>query len=255
MHMIDQAETLRKLANKNILSVTAGKGGVGKTTIAVNLAICIAEKGKNTILLDADFSLGNADILLGTMSKYHMGHFIDGKVSLNAVAIDIEGISFLPSPSGIEKYVLIDDKRFSKIYNELLKTNFEYIVVDTSAGIGSNVFNFLTSSKYVVLVINPDPASVMDSYAVFKLLMKKGFSGETFVICNMCQSERDAKMSYGTLKKVSAKFLGKTPEYLGYIPKDDIISMSFRFQKPFVKLYPDSRPASLIREIAEKIIQ
>lgn len=253
--MEDQAKRLRELMGKKIFAIASGKGGVGKTTIAVNLSIELARLGKKTLLLDGDVSLANADLLLGITPKKHIGHYIQGNSSLEEIIEMVDtNLYFIPGASGVTKLTNLTDSNIKKISDILSRLDSNIVVVDLPAGIGRNVISLAMLSQNLIVVVTPDPVSVTDSYSMIKVLTKSGYTSKIYVIVNMIRNQREKEITFSTLQKVAYKYLGISPELLGAITLDESVRESFCLQKPYVKAFPKARASADIKEIALKLI-
>ncbi|GBD03095.1 Flagellum site-determining protein YlxH [bacterium HR19] len=252
--MKDQAEKLRRISKK-IISVASGKGGVGKTTIAVNLAYGISQTGRKTLLVDADLTLANADLILGITPKKHIGHYLEGNISLNELIEKInDKLDFIAGSSGIVKLNQLTENQMKKIKNIFNEWDGNIIILDLPAGIGKNVINFSLISQAVIVVINPDPVSITDSYALSKVISKSGFQGKIFVVVNMVSNPREKDIAFFTFRNVCQKYLGITPELLGSIPFDESVRESFRMQKLLINSFPKSKASESIKKMIQEII-
>lgn len=253
--MRDQADKLREYMGRKIFAIASGKGGVGKTTVAVNLAVELARIGKKILLVDGDISLANADLLLGISPKKHIGHYIQGNSSLEEVieVVDVN-LYFVPGASGVMKLTSLTESNLRKIQEIFNYPDSGIVVVDLPAGIGKNVISLAMMSPNVIVVVTPDPVSVTDSYSLIKVLTRSGYHGNIYVIVNMVKNQRERELTFSTLQKVTQKYLGRSIEFLGHISFDEAIRESFCLQRPYVKVFPKSKAAEDMREIAKNIV-
>ena len=265
---MDQAEQLRKLVKKQerpqnaarVITVTSGKGGVGKTSIAVNLAIQMQRLGKRVIILDADFGLANIEVMLGIRPQYNLADLMfRGKTLTEIITRGPEDIGFISGGSGIQELARMTKEQVMYLTQKLVELDSmaDVIIVDTGAGIADNVLEFVTASSEVVLVATPEPTSITDAYALLKALNRRaGFSREHTsiqMISNRVGSETEGKSLYEKMSVVVDKFLNIQPEFLGIIPQDDMISKAVMVQKPITMAYPNAPAAKAMQTIAAKL--
>ena len=265
---MDQAEQLRKLVKNQerpqtaarVITVTSGKGGVGKTSIAVNLAIQMQRLGKRVIVLDADFGLANIEVMLGIRPQYNLADLMfRGKTLSEIITKGPEDIGFISGGSGIQELARMTKEQVIYLTQKLVELDAmaDVIIVDTGAGIADNVLEFVTASSEVILVATPEPTSITDAYALLKALNRRaGFSREHTsirMISNRVGSDTEGYSLYEKMSVVVDKFLNIQPEFLGIIPQDDLISKAVMVQKPITMAYPNSQAAKALQTIAEKL--
>jgi len=265
---MDQAEQLRKLVKgqerrqtaARVITVTSGKGGVGKTSIAVNLAIQIQRLGKRVIVLDADFGLANIEVMLGIRPQYNLADLMfRGKNLSEIITKGPEDIGFISGGSGIQELARMTKEQVMYLTQKLVELDSmaDVIIVDTGAGIADNVLEFVTASSEVLLVATPEPTSITDAYALLKALNKRtGFKRENTsikMISNRVSSEAEGRNLYEKMSVVVDRFLNIQPEFLGMIPQDDLISKAVMIQKPITTAYPNSAAAKALMSIATKL--
>lgn len=262
---MDQAEELRRMIEKQthndnvarVITVTSGKGGVGKTSISVNLAVQLSQLGKRVVILDADFGLANVEIMLGIRPQYNLADLMyRGKTLREIITEGPENIGFISGGSGIEELanltrIQLDDLR--KMLYEL-DDLADVIIVDTGAGISDSVLEFVAASSEVILVTTPEPTSITDAYALLKTLSKRSlFSIEGTVIkmvTNRVDSVKEGRELYNKLSTVVQNFLHLNIEFLGAIPIDMNVSRAVIKQKPVSLAYPNTDAAKAINDIA-----
>ena len=274
---MDQASTLRELKQKEnaksgyrlekdlcdfhpqdirVISVTSGKGGVGKTNIAANLAYLLAKHNKQTLILDADAGLANIDVILGINSRYNLSHMLSGEKSLKDVIIDGPGgIRILPSASGIPEMTDLSRGQKLTLIDELstLGNSLDFMMIDTGAGISSNVMYFNMAAKEIIVVTTPEPTSMTDAYALIKVLYQRHSQRRFRLIVNMVKNAMEAKEIYTRLSNATDHFLNLTIEYLGHIVLDEKVREAVRLQTALVEVYPQCPAARCLAKIAEKI--
>jgi flagellar biosynthesis protein FlhG len=239
------------------IAVTSGKGGVGKTTLVVNLALELAMLGRSVTLLDADLSLANANVLLGIHPAYHIGHVLSGQRTLDDVAVQVgAGVRLIPGSSGVEDMAnlsYLDYKRFIAEM-ETMENGSDFLIVDTPSGIANNVTGALCAASEVVVVTMPEPAAIIDAYATIKTLHKHSPSKPIWIVVNNAADINDGDAVFRQLSTVSKRFLGHKVDYLGSIPRDAYLAEAIREQRPIVACAPD-RPASRsFRLIAKHLV-
>jgi flagellar biosynthesis protein FlhG len=239
-----------------VISITSGKGGVGKTNISVNLGLSLSQKGKKVLIIDADLGLANVNVLFNLKVNKTINDLIEGNSTINDILIEGPGgIKILPASSGIFSMSQIDDSGQHILLSHLssLSDLFDYILIDTGAGIGKNVLFFNSISHYVLIVVTPEPTSITDAYALIKVLNSRSKIKRFKIIVNQVVSSGEGKKIYGALYGVVSKFLTVSLDYLGYIVADKYIQKSVLSQKP-VLLYAPTSPSSLcINTIADRV--
>ncbi|WP_459892341.1 MinD/ParA family protein [Desulfothermus okinawensis] len=241
-----------------VVSITSGKGGVGKTNISVNLAYLLAKKGHNTILLDADLGLGNVDVLLGITPKLNIFHLLSNEITLDKVLYKTEyDFSILPAPSGVLELTTLSPGQKLEFLDALdpLEDKLDFFIVDTGAGINDNVLYFNMATQYRIVVLTPEPTSLTDSYALIKVLNQQHSINDFFIIINMCSNNKQAKEVFKRLYMACDRFLkGVSLNYLGYIPKDRTVVDAVRLQVPFCKKFPESVASIELSNIVENLL-
>ena len=268
---MDQAEQLRKLVKSQavpekpaqvarVITVTSGKGGVGKSSIAVNLAIQLKRLGKRVIVLDADFGLANVEVMLGVRPQYNLADLMfKGKTLPEIITKGPEDIGFISGGSGIQELAKLTREQVVYLTQKLVELDSmaDVILIDTGARIADNVLEFVTACSEVFLVATPEPTSITDAYALLKTLNRRaGFSRERTsikMISNRVRNEAEGISLYEKMSLVVDKFLNIQPEFIGMIPQDDNVSKAIMLQKPVSIAYPNSPAAKAIEMIAIKL--
>lgn len=252
----DQASGLRNLSRvkpMNIIAVTAGKGGVGKSNVSVNLAVALSQLNHKVMLLDADLGLGNIDIMLGLHTKYDLSHVIQWACQLNDVILQgPNGLKIIPAASGTEFMAQLGSRQHAGIidaFNQLTE-DLDYLIIDTAAGISDTVLSFTRSAQELLVVVCDEPTSLTDAYALIKVMSKRYGWPNFHIVANMVRSEKDGRDLFNKLFRVSEQFLEVKLDYLGAIPFDEHVHKAVKNQKPVLMAYPDSNAAASIREIA-----
>lgn len=265
---MDQAEKLRKMVKEQtvprrvarVITVTSGKGGVGKSSISVNLAIALSRIGNRVIVLDADFGLANVEVMLGIRPRYNLADLMfRGKSLSDIITEGPENIGFISGGSGIQELTNLTRDQIVYLIQKLVELDekADIIIVDTGAGIADSVLEFVGASSEVLLVATPEPTSITDAYALLKTLNRKADLSleDTAIkmIANRVESYADGKELYDKLSLVVSKFLDFKLEYLGSVPQDPSVSKAVMRQKPAMMLYPKSEFASSLTSFAHSL--
>lgn len=238
------------------IAFTGGKGGVGKTVLAANTAIALAEKGRRTILFDADLQLANIDVMLGINSPYNLQHVVNGELSLPEIAADgPHRLRVITGGSAVQGLMNAGPKRMGTFLSQVedLAPSTDLMIFDTGGGLDNRVMTFLRLADQVILVTTPDPTSVTDAYATAKVLLKKDPHSQIGVLVNQVASEEEARAVFGALNEICHMFLGREVQYFGCVRLDPAFIHSVRRRVPLLQAQSTSRAASDVRHIAETI--
>ena len=260
--MADQAQNLRDLVWKartraHVLAVTSGKGGVGKTSTSVNLAIALASRKHRVILLDADLGLANVEVLMGLSSMYNLGHVIDGsKQMLDILVKGPGGIEIVPGSSGLARVADLGPEERANVLRGLgvLQDEADFIIIDTMAGIGANVVSFAAAADEVLLVTTPEPSAIVDAYAMVKTLHTHSAELPIRLLVNMVANQAQAQAVAGKLANVARQYLSRTVTYLGFLPRDPHVGQAVMQSQPFSLKYPASPAARCMELIASRLV-
>jgi flagellar biosynthesis protein FlhG len=241
---------------KRIVAVTSGKGGVGKSSIVSNIAYILGSNNEATYILDADLSLGNIDIMFGMVPKFNIKDLIEGKKSIEEIIVEGPGgIRLIPATSGISEFSSLTAEEKNILFSSFRELpEYDFLIVDTSAGISSNVIYFNSISDDIIIVVTPDPASITDSYAVIKVLSKKTGRKDFNIIVNMAKDEDEGLEIYKKLLSVTDRFLDVYLDYMGHIPMDANVNMATKKQKLWVKQFPDAPATKAILKICNRLV-
>jgi len=261
MHVIegvpDQASGLRRIIAPKpvqVIAVTSGKGGVGKTNVSLNLSIALANRGKDVLLMDADLGLGNVDVLLGMHPKRNLSHVIDGTHSLEDILVSgPRGIRLLPAASGIQgmsNLSMVQHAGIIRAFSDL-GLMVDTLIVDTAAGLSDSVINFSKASQEIVVVVCDEPASITDAYALIKLLHRNHGRHRFRILANMVRSANEGRDLFLKLMRVSGRFLDVSLDYMGAIPFDECVRMAVQRQRAVVDLFPRARASLAVRALAD----
>jgi flagellar biosynthesis protein FlhG len=275
---MDQAEKLRKIIDgiklKNetpieapkianarrtarVITVTSGKGGVGKTNITVNIAIALSNMGYRVVILDADFGLANIDVLFGLIPQYTLVDVIkNSKNILEVLATGPNNIKFLSGGSGVEDLVKISEEEMKLFLGNmsLLDRLADVILIDTGAGISENVMSFIMAADETVLITTPEPTAITDAYALMKMVSKRDKEKKLKVIVNRVENSNEAYNIINKLTTVSQKFLDLDIINLGYIQNDESVIKAVKMQQPFTLSYPKGIATKQLKSIVNKLV-
>ncbi len=258
--MFDQASGLRRMKKQivKVIAVTGGKGGVGKTNVTLNLAMCLAQLGKKVLVLDADLGLANCDVMLGLRVERNLSHVLSGEVELDDILIDGPfGIKIAPATSGTQSMTELTAAEHAGLIRAFseLKTQFDILLVDTAAGISDMVLSFSRASQDVLVVVCDEPSSITDAYALMKILSREHGVQRFKIVANMVRSLKEGQELYAKLTRVTDRFLDVTLELVATIPFDENVRKAARKQKAFVDAFPKT-PASLaVKTLAARATQ
>lgn len=270
--MDDQAERLRNIIKRQqyqpdmpqkmsrVITVTSGKGGVGKTSVSVNLAISLSRMGKKVVILDADFGLANIEIMLGIRPQFNLADMMfRGKGMRDIITFGPDNIGFISGGSGINEMANLNKTQIVDMIQKMSELDqlADVVIVDTGAGIGNSVLEFVAASEEVLLVATPEPTSITDAYALLKSLNRNSSYQKTKtvvkLIANQTRGNKDADELHEKLGVVVNKFLNIDIDFLGSIPYDDNMSKAILRQEPVVISAPESKAARSITQIAAKL--
>jgi flagellar biosynthesis protein FlhG len=261
MTVMDQATSLREIARRasnraQTIAITSGKGGVGKTNLAVNLATVLAAMQRRVVLLDADLGLANADILCNVQPRFNLAHVVASQRSLAEVVTRVPaGFSLIAGASGLAKMADLTEKDRQRIVNDLesVTDSADALIIDTGAGIGRNVLSFTSTADHVVIVTTPEPTAITDAYAVMKVLVRCGTAGKISVMVNMVKNRDEARHVHERISSVARQFLKTDVAFAGYVVTDAAVQQSVRKRTPFVQQYPHCAAAQCVQAWANRI--
>lgn len=241
---------------RRTIAITSGKGGVGKSSIASNMAYLLGNRNKSTFILDADLSLGNIDIMFGMISKFNIKDVMDGSRRMDEIILEGPcGIRIIPATSGVSEFSDLGQEARAVLLNSLATLpEHDYLIVDTSAGISSNVVYFNALSEQVFVVVTPDPASITDSYAMIKVLSTKTGRKDFNVIVNMVQEESEALELYKKVVGVTDRFLDVYLNYVGFVPLDQNVNAATRRQRLWAEHFPNCEATRALSKICDRLV-
>lgn len=256
----EQANGLCAMINSNpvkVISVTGGKGGVGKSNVTLNIAISLAKKGKKVLIMDADLGLANIDIMIGLRVIRNLSHVIKGECTLDDIILEgPEGIKIIPASSGTKGMAQLSEMEHLGLIRAFssLSEQIDFLIVDTAAGIADNVISFAQASQDLLVVVCDEPTSITDAYALIKILSVDHKLFRFRIVANMARSEKEGRDLFVKLSRVTDQFLDVALDYVGAIPFDENVRKAVRKQQALVSLYPGSPASIAIKHIATKIV-
>ena len=255
IYQMSGIQSMQKSHPVRVITVTSGKGGVGKTNVSANLAISLANQGKKVLVMDADLGLGNIDVLLGLHPKHTLESVIRGENTLDEVMVDgPAGIKVIPASSGIKNMAELSASQHAGIIQAFSQINhdIDVLIIDTAAGIADSVVSFACAAQEVLVVVCDEPASITDAYALIKLLHKEYGLFKFRILTNMVKNIQAGREVYDKLVRVTDRFLDVALEFTGAIPYDESVLKSIRKQRAVVEAFPRSQAATSYKRIAEK---
>ena len=259
--MADQAENLRELVKKKqeirVVSVASGKGGVGKSSISVNLAIALSRLGVRVLVVDADFGLANIDIMIGVTSKYNVSHFLRGEKALHdIIQLGHEGVRFISGGSGMNELLNMDEEQLAELMVGLVQLDapIDMILVDNGAGINENILQMILASSETIVVTTTEPTAILDAYALVKTIVKRDNSHPLHLLINKCENRKEAQRVQEGFIEVIGRHLGKNINPLGLIMFDHDVPMSIKRQVPITVSDPDSETSKSIYQISRAVL-
>lgn len=239
-----------------VIAVTGGKGGVGKTNVSVNLALALAELGRRVMLLDADLGLANVDVLLGLRPKKTLADVVAGKCELRDVLLPGPGgIHIVPAASGTQSMVHLSPMQHAGLIQAFsdIADDLDILIVDTAAGIGNEVVSFVRAAQEILLVVTDEPTSITDVYALVKLLNRDYGINRFRMLANMTHSPQEGRNLFAKLTKVTDRFLDVALQYVGAIPYDEMVRKAVQKRSAVYEAYPHSRCSLAFKSVAQKI--
>ena len=235
------------------IAVAGGKGGVGKTTVSVNLGMALAMGGHDVILLDADMGLANIDVLLGLTPTRHIGHLLDGSCAIEDLLLAApHGLKVVPAGSGTRRLAQLSNSEHAAViraFDDLVSPP-DYLLVDTAAGVSDNVAMFAAAADDVVLVVCDEPASITDAYAMAKVLSRDFGVKRLHMVANMVRNLGEARALHQKLARVTDRFLDVMLDFMGWVPQDERLRQAIRRQNAVVDVAPGSRSAQAFKQLA-----
>jgi flagellar biosynthesis protein FlhG len=279
--MEDQAEKLREMMRKKkdgsgvsgssekhagaprdgkknrIITVTSGKGGVGKTNLSVNMALAYARMGKKVVVMDADLGLANVNVMLNMVPKYNLYHVIKKQKTIREILVDTEyGISIVAGASGFSQIANMNEEDRQNFINELdTLSNADIIIIDTSAGVSSNVLDFIAAADDAVIITTPEPTAITDAYGIIKIIATEydDLNMGLKLVVNRARGVAEAKKVADRMITIAGQFLNLKVDYLGFIYDDAVVSQAVLRQKPFMVIDPRCKASQCVQHIVERM--
>lgn len=247
-----------KLNNMRVIAVSSGKGGVGKTNLVVNLALALAEHKYKIIILDGDLGLANVDVAFGVIPDYNIRHLITGQKKIEDILYPVaRGVTIFPGASGISELANLDRGQLENVLVNMgrLENMADILLIDTGAGLGHTVLNFISASDDVIVVLTPEPPAMTDAYGLIKAIKNMQTKVNVNVVVNMVENELEAQQTYERLEQAVKRFLGLPINLLGWIYKDPLVNRSVLNQKPVGFTNSRSPAYKCIQGIASNIMR
>ena len=260
MPLEDQATRLRQLVREArqtlTIAVASGKGGVGKSNVALGLSIMLSAAGNRVALVDADLALANLDVLGNVTVRGNLSHVIAGERTLADILIDLpSGVQLIPGASGLSKVAQLSEFQRAKLLNDLtaLEGDNDIIIVDCGAGIGPDVVQFAAGADNLLVVTTPEPTAITDSYAVIKVMSQHAYRGHVSLLVNFAAGRQEGRTTHQRIASVAREFLGVTVYDAGFVVTDPKVGQAVCRREPFVLAYPHCPASRCIAALATKL--
>jgi len=259
--MYDQAQNLRELMGRSrdirVISIASGKGGVGKSSVAVNLAITMSRLGVRVLILDADFGLANVDVMLGITTRLDLSYFLRGERSLQEIIqLGHEGVRFISGGSGVNELINMKEEQLSELLSKIvhIDAHVDYIIMDAGAGVSNTIMQVLLASSETIVISTAEPTSVLDAYALVKTVVKRDASHPLHVLVNKCENKKEALNVQTGFVDVCGKHLGKNINPLGLISYNHDFTNAIKRQVPITVSEPYGATSREIDIVARSIL-
>lgn len=239
-----------------VIAITSGKGGVGKTNITANLAVALALNGKRVCIIDADTGLANVNIVLGLKPAHTLEDFLEGGLPIESILMEgPRGVCVVPGASGIVAYADLSQQHQQSLLNGMqqLEQRFDYLLIDTAAGIADSVIRFVQAAERALLVVSPDPTSLTDAFALTRILKRNDYPGTLHLLVNMADSELTAHKVYQRFSQAVQKYIQVETPWFGHVAADRALVTAVRLQHPVILVQPDSPASVCLRALAERL--
>ncbi|MDR0909766.1 MAG: MinD/ParA family protein [Spirochaetaceae bacterium] len=240
-----------------IITVTSGKGGVGKTNVSVNLALAYSRIGKKVVVMDADLGLANVNVILGSIPKFNLYHVIRKQKTMQEIMMQTPyGISIVAGASGFSKIANLNEEERQSFITELdTLTNADIIIIDTAAGVSDNVLDFVACAEDVLIVTTPEPTAITDAYGIIKIIATEidNLNMSLKLVVNRVKSYAEAKKVADRMTSIAGQFLNLKVEYLGCIFDDQVVSQAVLKQKPFMVVDPKCKASQCVQHLVGRM--
>lgn len=239
-----------------VVAVSSGKGGVGKTTFVVNLALALAQAGQRVALIDADLGTANVDVMLKIDPLFNLSHVVSGEKDLNDIIVEGPfGLKVVPGGSGLQELANLNEWQFGRLLTSLaeLEKSHDLLLIDTGAGLSKNVTNFFLAADEVVVVTNPEPPATLDAYGLLKVASEQGRKHGIHLVVNRAESPSEAGVVAQKFIETAQKFLDLRVDYLGHVPTDPNVLQAIKKQQPLLVHFPQSPATASVRRIAQAL--
>ena len=240
-----------------VVGIASGKGGVGKTTVSVNLAVALVQAGKRVMLLDADLGLANTQIALGAHTPLNIGHVLRGERSLEEIIITTpQGVRLVPGASGLREMASLESSQIAQIIRAFdeLSEPVDVLLVDIAAGLSSSVIDFLSACQYRLVVVRDEPSSIADAYGLIKVLTLEEQLDQNYLVTNQVSSAQDGRRLHQRLNDVCLRFLGQSVRHLGSVEADEMVLQALRKFKAVTEFAPGTAAARDFRALAQAVV-
>lgn len=264
--MADQAQALRELvrqasgrkADTKVLTVTSGKGGVGKSNFTLNFALALQSRGLKVVVFDADFGMANIDVLMGTSPAYNLSHLLRRERTIWEILCQgYGGLEYIAGGSGVFDLLRLSEPDFAYVVHQLGKLNgyADYVLLDTGAGLSRETAKLIASSDETILVTTPEPTALTDAYALVKMVYLSERHSRFRLVVNRAQNEREARQTAERIRTVARTFLDLDLPELGYIPDDPSVGQAVKRQTPFYAAYPRGPASRALDLLADRFLE
>jgi flagellar biosynthesis protein FlhG len=253
----EKGAPVRGGSKSRIITITSGKGGVGKTNVSVNMALAYARLGKKVVVMDADLGLANVNIMLNMVPRYTLYDMIRKRKTMKEIMVETDyGISIVAGASGFSKVANLTDEERQNFIEELSSLSFaDIIIIDSSAGVSSNVLDFIAAADDAIIITTPEPTAITDAYGIIKIIATEydNLDMELKLVVNRVKGAVEAKKVADRMTHIAGQFLNLKVDYLGFIYDDPVVSQAVLRQKPFMVIDPRCKASICVQHIVGKM--